>query len=126
MIHICFFRASVEGGEVYFVQALRGDHPGVRAFESMRHGLDYFEGGYNRAVGRGGGFMAGACIAWMQLQPRIFAATDEDQLRKIIGGTIHLESLSSLAVHEVVVRCENQAAAAKAYEAAVAPRLVPA
>lgn len=125
MIHVCLFCVRLSEGEVYFVQGLRDDPPGVRAFESLRAGLDYFEGGFNRAIGRGGGFMAGACVSWMQLQPRILTAT-EDQLREMIGDPIRLESLSSAAVHEVVVRCGDQAAAAKAYEGALAPRLVPA
>jgi hypothetical protein len=117
----CLFKVDLGGKTVYFVR-LNPDKA-VHGFKTLRDGLNYFEHGYNDAIARGGGWMAGACINLIQLQPRIFRFMTLARLKKIVGDKGHVESLTSNAVHELGIRCGNQAAAARAYKSATRPLL---
>ena len=120
------YKVDLDNVKTYVIKATREDQPPVHAFASMREGLDYFEGGYNRGLARGGGFVGGAILFWLQMQPRVFHFGSLDVLQKLLGEIVHPLHLNGTGVHEVVFRCLDQEEAAKVYQAAVEPRLTPA
>lgn len=120
------FQIELHGKPTYFVQAYREKDPPVRAFDSLRQGLDYFEESYHRAHSRGTGFSAGAMIHWMQLKPRIFQFQSLQDLQQLLGEVVKATDLDGSAVHESAFRCSDQEAAAKVYQTATEPHLVPA
>jgi hypothetical protein len=124
VLYAAMFKVTIDGKTTYFVQG--NDQRKVHAFEDMRAGLDYFERGYNEAIARGYGFAAGAMLNYINLQPKVFRFGTRKRLVELLGETSNPYSLTATGVFEVGFKCLDQAAAARVYEKATEPRLVPA
>lgn len=98
--------------------------PSVQAFPNAVAAVRYFEDGYRRAHELGAGYSAGACISFMQLQPRVFEFDTIEDIQAILGKRVRAVTLSGSAVaREVVFEVRNVKKARAVYESGIMPRL---
>lgn len=108
----------------FYIMATRSTPPAVHAFPNSILAVRYFEDGYRRAHELGGGYSAGACIAWIQLQPRVFEFHDVKDLQALTGKMVRAVTLSSSAVIGMVAFEVTNVKRGKAvYDKGIGPRL---
>jgi hypothetical protein len=117
--HAAILKVTVEDKPTYYVLAT--DESKVHGFENEHQGLRYFEKAYEDACGRGGGWVAGAMLAMMYLQPRVFRFGTRDDLVKLLGEIASPVHLNGTGVNEICFEVIDQKAAARIYNKASVP-----
>jgi hypothetical protein len=97
-----------------FIRMFKPDRLGpaiVQGWKSEREALDYYENGYRAANKRGGGWLAGALIMDMQMQPMVHNCTLKE-IEALVGPEPHLHTFSGEGVWgQMGLHCPDAATA---------------